>query len=201
MTAQAGDTFSIPVRKHELRQALRRLRRSIAPAQRLRCGRRAAAHLLRWRGTMRARRIAVYLSVHSELPTAALMQGLQRLRRSPWVPVTFGGGGMRFAPLRPHTKLRRGALGLPRPARARPLLPARALDLIVLPLLGFDPCGRRLGNGGGYYDRALAGSRPGRRPLLIGYAYAAQETPEVPAEPWDIRLDAVVTERGLRKFR
>ncbi len=71
---------------------------------------------------------------------------------------------------------------------------------MVLPVLGFDAQGRRLGNGGGYYDRALAAPRAARRPLLLGYAYAVQEVPEIPAEPWDVKLDAVVTERGLRRF-
>jgi 5-formyltetrahydrofolate cyclo-ligase len=180
---------------------LRQLRRAIGPAERNRCGRRAALHLLRWRPLLRARRIAVYLSVHSELSTAALIRGLHRLGRSPWVPVSGRGGGMRFAPLRKGAKLGRDALGLPRPLRARPLRSARTLDLMILPLLGFDRMGHRLGNGGGYYDRALAGARRGGRPLLVGYAYAAQKTAEVPAEPWDVRLDAVVTERGLRRCR
>ena len=89
-----------------------------------------------------------------------------------------------------------------RPRLALALLAAGSIaGVVLLPLLGFDAAGRRLGNGGGYYDRALAGVRPGGRPLLLGYAYAAQELTEVPAEPWDVRLDAVVTERGLRRLR
>jgi 5-formyltetrahydrofolate cyclo-ligase len=108
---------------------------------------------------------------------------------------------MRFAPLRAHGCLRRSALGLPQPVRNRPQRTARRLQLIVLPLLGFDGRGQRLGNGGGWYDRALAAPRQGRRPLLVGYAFANQEMDRIPAEPWDVRLDAVVTERGLRRFR
>jgi 5-formyltetrahydrofolate cyclo-ligase len=119
-----------------------------------------------------------------------------------WAPVIAPGSRrMRFAPLRRCTCLRRGALGLPQPVPARPLRGARGLDLVILPLLGFDARGGRLGNGGGYYDRALAGPRAGRRPLRLGHAYAAQELPKVPAETWDLRLDAVLTERGIRRFR
>jgi 5-formyltetrahydrofolate cyclo-ligase len=149
----------------------------------------------------RARDVAVYLSVRSELSTAPLISRLQRRGRRLWAPLTLGGGRMRFAPLRPHGSLRRGPLGLPQPSRKRPLRTARQMDLVLVPLLGFDARGRRLGNGGGWYDRALAAARQGRRPWLVGYAFAAQETGSVPAEPWDVRLDAVITERGMRRCR
>jgi len=71
-------------------------------------------------------------------------------------------------------------------------------DVIVMPLLGFDSRGTRLGYGGGYYDRTLA--RLSKRPRLIGLAFSAQELPEIPREPHDIPLDAIVTERGVRNF-
>jgi 5-formyltetrahydrofolate cyclo-ligase len=167
----------------------------------LRCQRRAALHLLRWRRLRQARHIAVYLSVRSELSTAELIGRLLRRRHRLWAPVIAPGRRMRFAPLRRNGKLRRDALGLPRPARGRPLRSLRGMDLVVLPLVGFDARGQRLGGGGGYYDRALAGLSPARRPWLVGYAYAAQEIAAVPAEPWDVKLDAAVTERGLRRFR
>lgn len=224
MTAPAGDTLPLPrdrqpeaadrhtppaaapelalaAQKLELRTRLRRLRSAIPKTRRLHCQRRAALHLLRWRRLRQARHIAVYLSVRSELSTAALIERLLRRRHRLWAPVTTPGQRMRFAPLQRGGKLRRDALGLPRPARARPLKSLRGMDLVVLPLLGFDSRGHRLGAGGGYYDRALAGTGPTRRPWLVGYAYAAQEVAAVPAEPWDVKLDAAVTERGLRRFR
>ena len=202
MTAQAGDTLShsLAARKSELRKTLRRRRIAISRAQRNRCARRAALQLLRWRRLRQARHIAVYLSARSELSTAILIEYLLRQRRSLWAPVTGPAAGMHFVPLRRESKTRRGPLNLPQPASTRPRRSAARIDLILLPLLGFDARGHRLGNGGGYYDRALAGPRPGRRPLLVGYAYAAQETAAIPAESWDVRLDAVITEKGLRRF-
>jgi 5-formyltetrahydrofolate cyclo-ligase len=201
MTAQAGDTLSLSAaaQKSALRQSLRRLRSAIPKSRRSLCQRRAALLLLRWRRLRQARDIAVYLSVRSELSTTALIQLLLRRRRRLWVPLAARDGSMRFAPLRRGSKLRRDALGLPRPVRTRPLRPARRLDLVLLPLLGFDGHGHRLGNGGGYYDRALAGA--GARPLRVGYAYAAQQVASIAAEPWDVKLDAVATERGVRRFR
>jgi 5-formyltetrahydrofolate cyclo-ligase len=70
----------------------------------------------------------------------------------------------------------------------------RAPDFLLVPLLAFDRRGYRVGYGAGYYDRTLAGL-PGR--FRLGVAYAAQELDEVPAGPYDERLDAVVTECGV----
>ena len=68
----------------------------------------------------------------------------------------------------------------------------RVPDFLLVPLLAFDRRGYRLGYGAGYYDRTLAGL-PGR--FALGVGYAAQELDEVPAGPYDVRLDAVATER------
>ena len=67
-------------------------------------------------------------------------------------------------------------------------------DWLLVPLLAFDRAGRRLGYGGGYYDRTLA-ALPGAKP--IGIAYAAQEMAEVPAGPQDFRLPLIATEAGV----
>ncbi len=71
-------------------------------------------------------------------------------------------------------------------------------DFLLVPLLGFDAAGNRLGYGGGYYDRTLA-ALPGA--FLLGCAFAAQEFAEIPAGPADIKLHAIATETGIRQFR
>jgi 5-formyltetrahydrofolate cyclo-ligase len=73
-----------------------------------------------------------------------------------------------------------------------------APDVIVLPLVGFDATGTRLGYGGGHYDRTLAALE--KRPRLIGLAFSVQELAYVPRAAHDVPLDAVVTELGLRAF-
>ena len=78
------------------------------------------------------------------------------------------------------------------------LAPRAAPDVVLMPLLGFDNQGTRLGYGGGYYDRTLA-VLP-KKPMLIGLAFAAQELSFVPREDHDVPLDAVVTENGVRFF-
>jgi 5-formyltetrahydrofolate cyclo-ligase len=71
-------------------------------------------------------------------------------------------------------------------------------DVILMPLLGFDRRGTRLGYGGGYYDRTLAAMT--KKARLVGLAFASQEIAEIPREPHDVPLDAVVTEQGVVTF-
>jgi 5-formyltetrahydrofolate cyclo-ligase len=86
----------------------------------------------------------------------------------------------------------RGALGTLRPAEMRPAAPGD-WQLTVVPLLGFDRAGYRLGYGKGHYDKLLAGlDCP-----AVGVAFAGLELPALPHEPHDIPLDLIVTEREL----
>jgi 5-formyltetrahydrofolate cyclo-ligase len=78
------------------------------------------------------------------------------------------------------------------------LAPLVEPDIVLMPLLGFDKRGTRLGYGGGYYDRTLAVMR--KAPRLIGLAFDCQEIDEIPREFHDVPLDAVVTEAGVRYF-
>jgi 5-formyltetrahydrofolate cyclo-ligase len=70
------------------------------------------------------------------------------------------------------------------------------------PVVAFDRTGTRLGHGKGHYDRALAGlAARGLRPQIVGIAFAAQEVEVIPAEPHDVRLDWIVTERETLDMR
>ena len=73
-------------------------------------------------------------------------------------------------------------------------------SLILVPLVGFDLKGRRLGYGGGFYDRTLEKLRQSGPLTVVGLAYAAQKLAKVPAEAHDIRLDWVVTEQGAHQI-
>jgi 5-formyltetrahydrofolate cyclo-ligase len=67
-------------------------------------------------------------------------------------------------------------------------------DLIITPLLGFDVCRGRIGQGGGHYDRTLAALRARKAVFVLGLAYAGQKVARAPVEPHDQRLDAILTE-------
>jgi 5-formyltetrahydrofolate cyclo-ligase len=75
-----------------------------------------------------------------------------------------------------------------------------APDVLLVPLLAFDADGYRLGYGGGFYDRTLDALRAQKAILAIGVAYAGQEVGELPRAPHDHVLDAVLTEKGFRRF-
>lgn len=202
MAAQAGDTpFSIASLKAELRSRLRS-RRAAQPRAQLRLAARAAARrLMGTRLLRRGDRVALYLTHGSELDTAQLIEGLRRRGIGIYAPVIGRDGSMLFVRLRRSTPLQTNRLGVLQPATRRPVCPISSLKAVVLPLLGFDARGHRLGHGGGYYDRALSRSHTRRRPLRLGFAYAAQEVETIPVEPWDLQLDGIVTDNGLRHFR
>jgi 5-formyltetrahydrofolate cyclo-ligase len=93
-------------------------------------------------------------------------------------------------------------LGIPEPAALR-IIPVRALSVVLLPILGFDRHGTRLGTGGGYYDRMFAYRRhrhSWHRPLLVGVAFQCQLLPVIERSAHDVPLDAVVTEAGISIF-
>lgn len=195
MTAQAGGTTSsLAARKGAQRRQLRQARAAIPQAERRRAALRAARHLARLARACGARHVAAYLALAEEIATQPAIGLLRRQGCRLYVP-KLAGARLRFAPLRGALKRNRYRIAEPAGARRPP-----RLDLIVLPLVAFDAAGARLGMGGGYYDRLLAGARSGRRPLRVGLAFAAQEVPAVAAGGGDARLDAVVTERGVRRF-
>jgi 5-formyltetrahydrofolate cyclo-ligase len=149
------------------------------------------------------KKVALYLPFDRETDTSALLIAARRRRVQVFVPVVVDRRRalMRFYPL--VGKLRRGAFGIAVPQRLRHPLSPRWLDLIVVPLVGVDGDGRRLGMGGGFYDRALSFRRHMRHgigPHLVGLAFDVQRTCEPFAEPWDIRLDSVATESGLERL-
>jgi 5-formyltetrahydrofolate cyclo-ligase len=104
---------------------------------------------------------------------------------------------LRFSPWRPGDALVTNRYGIPEPdVAASPALDAQAMSLVVLPLVGFDANGQRLGMGGGWYDRSFAfrNEHPAP-PWLVGAAFATQQVDAIAAEAWDVALDAICTER------
>jgi 5-formyltetrahydrofolate cyclo-ligase len=190
--------MKVPLRKH-----LRAQRRSLSAADhahRSRLAARAVAGLPMFRA---GKRIALYLPFDRETDTAALVAAARRRGLRLFVPVIVDRrhSRIRFYPF--DGKTRRGVFGISVPSSlARPTA-SRWLNLIVVPLVGVDASGRRLGMGGGFYDRALEFRRRRRRwpgPRLVGLAFDCQRTDAGFAEPWDLRLDSLATETGLKHY-
>jgi 5-formyltetrahydrofolate cyclo-ligase len=149
------------------------------------------------------KRIALYLPFDRETDTGALIAAARRRGVRLFVPVIVDRrhSRIRFYPL--DHKTRRGVFGIAVPTSLARPLPSRWLNLIVVPLVGVDTAGRRLGMGGGFYDRALEFRRRRRHwrgPHLVGFAFDCQRTDSSFAEPWDLRLDSLATESGLQHY-
>ncbi|MFN3971886.1 MAG: 5-formyltetrahydrofolate cyclo-ligase [Gemmobacter sp.] len=151
----------------------------------------AAAHLGRVLAAHSGAVLSGYVPMRTEidpLPAMAAHPG------PVCVPITPPRGQpLRFRAWSPGAALECGPFGAMVPATGDWLEPT----VLIVPLLAFDRRGHRLGYGGGYYDRTLAALRATAPRLAIGFAFAAQEHPEVPTEPTDQPLDLIVTEAGV----
>ena len=138
--------------------------------------------------------LAGYMAMRTEidpLPAMAVHQG------AVGVPVIIAAGvPLRFRAWGPGARMVAGGFGTMIPEEGPWVEP----EVLIVPLLAFDARGYRLGYGGGFYDRTLAGLRQKHGVLAVGFAFAAQEVDEVPIDGFDQRLDAVVTEQGVREF-
>ena len=184
-----------------LRLRLRQQRERLGPAERIAAANGVAATLEQLPEFLVDTRVAGYWAVGGELPLHAALAALVARGQHYHLPVLQPGRRLAFAPWHTGAELRTNRYGIPEPATTpADLVAPEALDLVLMPLIGFDRRGHRLGTGGGFYDRSFAflkgGARPAQ-PVLVGIGYSFQETDELPAQDWDIQMDFVATDREL----
>ena len=181
----------------EIRSHLRQQRRALSAEARLRGARQVTRQLAASPLFRAARRIAFYWPSDGEIDVLTALQYAWACGKTCYLPVLWRRNRLGFAACREGGELTLTRFGIPEPVvPARRLISASALDLVLLPLVGFDVQGYRLGMGAGFYDRTLA--RRGRsfrwrRPRLVGVAYDFQRVPRIVPAPWDVALDAIVT--------
>jgi 5-formyltetrahydrofolate cyclo-ligase len=176
----------LPGDKSGLRRELLDRRRSLDAAALTAAGSALAEALLPL--CLGARQVAAYAAVGTEPPTARLLASLPPGRAL--LPVLQSDGYLDWAPHDPAVPLVPAARGLLEPAGARSGRDAIAgCDLVLVPALAVDRRGRRLGRGGGSYDRALTRARG----LVVALLHDGELLDAVPAEPHDVAVDAVVT--------
>ncbi len=185
----------------ELRQRMRAQRLELSATERIAAARGVGEQLEALPEFLTDLRIGAYWAVRGELPLSHALPPLYRRGQIVLLPVLGNAGSLRFSPWLPGQELVANRFGIPEPEHnpANEVDP-RALDLVLVPLLAFDRRGRRLGSGGGWYDRSFAYLQVQPRPastLLVGVGYANQEVPALTAEAHDVTLDFVVTEREL----
>lgn len=188
----------------ESREALRRrFRAAVAampPAQRMQAGVRVAAQLEQSGWIRPGATVAGYWSLPREVPMLLVQMLVTRLGARYCLPMLDADGTLRFGVFRAGDDIRLNRFGIPEPATPTEVLAAGDLDLVLMPLTAFDRGGNRLGTGGGWYDRTFA-ALTGDRPRRVGIAFACQEHPALPAEPWDVALHAVATDAGWHDCR
>lgn len=184
-----------------MRARLRAARAQLAAAERIGAANALVSTLERLPEFLVDKRVAGYWAVRGELPLNIALGRLRSRAQDYYLPVLAAGTTLNFAAWEPGGAVHANRYGIPEPScNTTQLLPAQAIDLVLVPLLGFDRRGNRLGAGAGYYDRSFAFLREKVRPaqpLLVGIGYHFQELEELAPQSWDVSLDFVATDREL----
>lgn len=182
--------------KNTLRKLLRHRRIAVSAAERGQAEWQAALQA-RKQGLLRpGQRIAAYVPVGSEFSAWPLILHALKLGVEVYLPqIPKHGRKLAFVRFDQDSVWKSAPGGIPEPMHRQCCKPQK-LHTVFMPLLGFDAEGRRLGQGGGYYDATFAFRRVRRhwlQPKLIGLAFACQQVDQLPVEPWDVKLDRVLT--------
>jgi 5-formyltetrahydrofolate cyclo-ligase len=194
-------TSPAPLSRQQLRTQLRKTRRALNRAQQRQAARGLYRQLAQNPLFRRARHIALYIPNDGEIDPRMLLRAAQRRGKKTYLPVlsAWPRTKMVFQRVRPGEKFIPNRFRIPEPrvnlARQRVVW---ALDLILLPLVGFDELGGRLGMGGGFYDRSLAYQsrrKNWQKPVLLGLAHECQKVDRLAQASWDVPMQGTVTDK------
>jgi 5-formyltetrahydrofolate cyclo-ligase len=184
--------------KAAVRRTLAQSRKELSPAERRESSRRIVAACRGIAGFAAADVICSYVNFREEVETTDLIEALLKEGRRVVVPVQplDAAQPLDFAEIHALSEMVPNHFGiLQPPLEAVRRVPIAAIALFLVPGLAFDPAGRRLGYGLGFYDRAFAAAAPGA--LKVGLAFERQLLESVPADPHDVPMDFVVTEERV----
>ncbi len=188
--------------RKQLRTRLRTRRRSLSAASQRFATDEITRQLYRQTFFLKARHIGFYWPTDGEVDITGLFLDSLKTWYLPLVSDSlrpFEPQRLLFQPLRSDSSRTLNKYGILEPHYdPREIFNPIMLDVVLLPLVGFDRSGNRLGMGKGYYDRTFKmGVKTWRNPKLIGIAHSIQECRELPAQSWDIPLQAIVTEKEI----
>lgn len=189
-----------PLSKKELRQHLRQAVEAISPEDLHARSIRACNHLIHTPEYERAEIIMVFLSLPNEVDTTSLVLHAWRDRKRVLAP-KVSWEQRRMLPIEIRSlsddDVAHSPMGIREPAQGMPI-PVAIIDLVVVPGLGYDMHGNRIGRGRGFYDRFLA--HPDWHGIACGLALEDQVVPEVPVSEHDMQVDMLVTDEAVRRF-
>lgn len=156
--------------------------------------------LIRQAAYRNCKHIACYLANDGEIDPAPVVEHAWSVGKQVYLPVLSPlKNSLYFAPYRSDSKLSLNRFNIPEPVcQPSQWKSASQLDLLLLPLVAFDPSGNRIGMGGGFYDRTLAYLKQRthwKKPTLVGLAHEIQKTGQLEVQSWDIPLDMIITEK------
>lgn len=179
--------------KRALRATLRRLAQTLPDTYRRKADAAIAAHLLAMPAYREAETVFCFVGTGWEIDTRPILADALAAGKTLCVPLCTGPGIMELRQITSLSQLSPGAYRLPEPPADAPAVAVDAVDLAVLPCMGCNHLGHRLGRGGGYYDRFLSAYRSAA--VLVCRERLIRE--EIPLEPHDLPIPWVLTERGL----
>ncbi len=190
--------------KKSLRAKLLRTRDSIPPELKARKETAIIKRLFALDVFQKAKSLLLYASFRSEVDTTGCLSDIIKLGKRLILPaVDSGRRELTLYEVQDISELTPGYMEIPEPGiRENRQVTLGDIDLIIVPGAGFDSEGNRLGYGGGYYDRLLGnesgqGLKTGRRIMTIALAFEEQIIEKIPAEPHDIRVDMIITDKRL----
>lgn len=186
------DELLIRQEKARLRSEMRAFRKSLGAEAQQRTARLLLERLEAWPPWRQARTVMAYAAVRGEPDLGAALQALWHEGRRVVLPRCEGNRLAALA-VRGPEDLAPGCMGIPEPVEGCTAVAPEEIDLILVPGLAFDRRGGRLGQGAGYYDRFL----PCTQAFRLGVAHSGCVIGRVPADPWDCRMDAILTTDGI----
>jgi len=185
-----------------LRMELRRKRHALSSSEQHHAAKRLYHRVATQTFFLKAKRIAFYFANDAEVDPLALLFKALEMGKQCFLPILSSHQPERvcFASFREGDPLEPNQWGVLEPvSTVRDLVSTRSINLVFVPLVGFDEHCNRLGMGKGYYDRTFGyKTRTGyNKPKLVGLAHECQKTPSVPTDFWDVRLDGVISDGNI----
>ncbi len=189
------------INKTELRQELRTKRRDLSPFERQTLSQQAANNLQNSPVFQQSQHIALYFANDGELDPSTILFIAEEQKKQCYFPVLAeeDSAPLHFVRYQSGDELKTNRYGIPEPhLNNENIFAAEELDLVLVPLVGFDEKGDRLGMGKGYYDRTFAFLHDAKninlaKPKLIGLAFECQKVTSMKCDSWDIPLHGIVT--------
>lgn len=196
-------SHSVANLRKQLRKQLRVKRRALTPSQQQQAAQQVVKKLRAHPVFLRSKHISLYIADDGEIDMHYVIRAAEEMGKWCYLPILH--------PLKKNTlwfgrycsgdALLANRFGLAEPYSDVKIFPAWALDLVLMPLVGFDRKGNRLGMGGGFYDRTFSFkskfTERARCPVLMGVAHQCQEVTELQGESWDVVLDYIATDKEI----